>query len=364
VRQLAAVGLRPDDLAEPDGWVRAAAVARLLDRTAAESGHEDVGLMLARRRRLSTLGPLSVVLREEPDLRSALVLLVRYERSLNEAMRLDLSERHGLATVSTWLEFGEPAPVRQALELTLGALVGFVRALRRPGWQPRSVHLGHPAPAGATLHRRLLGPAVRFDEEFTGLVFSARELDSPNPLAVPSDPQLRTYTRQFLRSLPAPRETELADRIRELVQALLPVGRCTMPRVARALGTTPRTLHRYLAADGETFAGIVDATRGTLAERYLATGHHSLTEIAYLLGFSAPSAFSRWFRRRFGCSPTAWRAGTRLFPDSPHAPDAGDAGPDQWSSSTESTLPAGSVNQAMSGPPARMMPFSSVGGVS
>ncbi|MCH6164973.1 hypothetical protein MMF94_04695 [Pseudonocardia alaniniphila] len=26
-----------------------------------------------------------------------------------------------------------------------------------------------------------------------------------------------------------------------------------------------------------------------------------------LLGFTAPSAFSRWFRRPFGVSPTAWR---------------------------------------------------------
>jgi hypothetical protein len=31
---------------------------------------------------------------------------------------------------------------------------------------------------------------------------------------------------------------------------------------------------------------------------------------------------------------------------------------------TEKMLPAGSVNQAISGPPARMMPFSSVGGFS
>jgi AraC-like DNA-binding protein len=48
-----------------------------------------------------------------------------------------------------------------------------------------------------------------------------------------------------------------------------------------------------------------------LAERYLASDRQSLTDIAYLLGFAAPSAFSRWFRRRFGCSPTEWRAAAR-----------------------------------------------------
>jgi AraC-like DNA-binding protein len=34
---------------------------------------------------------------------------------------------------------------------------------------------------------------------------------------------------------------------------------------------------------------------------------YSLTDISELLGFEAPSAFSRWFRQQFGTSPTQWR---------------------------------------------------------
>ncbi|WP_433702468.1 helix-turn-helix domain-containing protein [Prescottella equi] len=33
----------------------------------------------------------------------------------------------------------------------------------------------------------------------------------------------------------------------------------------------------------------------------------SLTDLAAALGFSELSAFSHWFRGRFGKSPTAWR---------------------------------------------------------
>src|SRR5215211_5936828 len=72
-------------LAVPDKWVPAAAVSRVLERSADESGLEDFGLRLAGLRRLATLGPLSVVLSQEPDLRSALTLLCRYEHSYNEA---------------------------------------------------------------------------------------------------------------------------------------------------------------------------------------------------------------------------------------------------------------------------------------
>jgi len=61
-RLLAEVGLDVADLAVPDKWVPATAVASLLERSARQSGLEDFGLRLAGLRRLSTLGPLSVVL--------------------------------------------------------------------------------------------------------------------------------------------------------------------------------------------------------------------------------------------------------------------------------------------------------------
>jgi methylphosphotriester-DNA--protein-cysteine methyltransferase len=52
-----------------------------------------------------------------------------------------------------------------------------------------------------------------------------------------------------------------------------------MPRVARALGVTKRTLHRPLAARQESFAAIVDDARAGLAERYLATDHYTISDV-------------------------------------------------------------------------------------
>jgi AraC-like DNA-binding protein len=74
---------------------------------------------------------------------------------------------------------------------------------------------------------------------------------------------------------------------------------------------TQRTLHRKLATEGQSFSGIVHTTREALAERYLAADRYSQTDVSELLGFTAPSAFSRWFRQSFGVSPTQWRAAAR-----------------------------------------------------
>jgi len=313
-RLLERVGLDAADLAVPDRWVPAAAVARLLELSAAESGREDFGLQLAQARRLSTVGAVSVVLRQEPDLRSALRLLARYEHSYNQALRCTLTEADGAATMAMWLEFGEPVPARQALELAVAALLGLVRRLRYPQWQPRAVCFTHPPPADLTVHRDLLGPVLRFDHEFTGLVLT--DLDSPNALADPDDPLLRIYSQRILRSLPPPPTPDLVNRVRELAQVLLPLRRCTMPQVARALGVSTRTLHRNLDARQQSFAAIVDDTRAALAEHYLAVDRYTISDVADLLGFAAASAFSRWFRRRFGTSPGAWRRAARQ----PHIP--------------------------------------------
>jgi AraC-like DNA-binding protein len=32
-----------------------------------------------------------------------------------------------------------------------------------------------------------------------------------------------------------------------------------------------------------------------------------LSEVAALVGFSGPAAFSRWFKQTFDCSPSEWR---------------------------------------------------------
>ncbi|MFD0531731.1 helix-turn-helix domain-containing protein [Kitasatospora arboriphila] len=54
---------------------------------------------------------------------------------------------------------------------------------------------------------------------------------------------------------------------------------------------------------------LLTAQRDAGAARRAVRGQRprSLTEIADLLGFSAPSAFSRWFREQFGCTAREWR---------------------------------------------------------
>jgi AraC-like DNA-binding protein len=92
---------------------------------------------------------------------------------------------------------------------------------------------------------------------------------------------------------------------------MLPLGRCSVDKVAQHLGVDRRTVHRHLARSGETFSSLVDEVRAELAEGYLEGRSGRLADVADLLGFSQLSAFSRWHKRHFGYSLTERRSGLK-----------------------------------------------------
>ncbi len=298
-------GLDIAGFSRQDTWIPVDSVARLLETSAARSGHDDFGVRLAELRRLSSIGPLSMVLREEATVRGALDLLRRYERSFNEALQITTAERDGLVTIRVTLDTGE-TEARQALELALGATYGLLRELLGESWRAAAVHLPHPAPADLEVHQRILGDRLSFEQEHAAVVLDSADLDRDLPEA---DPQRRMYAEEFLRGL-GPRDGTVASQARAAIEVLMPVGRCSADTVAAELGVDRRTLHRHLAAEGETFSSVLDAVRTDLAERFLRTGRHSITEVSEILGFGAPSGLSRWFRHRYGCSPSQWRTAT------------------------------------------------------
>ena len=122
------------------------------------------------------------------------------------------------------------------------------------------------------------------------MLFARRDLDAPLPGA---DPVMARHVMRYLDPMLARSHGTVSQRVRQLVYEHLSTGRCTTEEVARSIGMDRRTLHRHLGRFGETFSSIVDEVRADLALRYLEGRRRSLNEIARLLGFSAPSAFSR-----------------------------------------------------------------------
>lgn len=68
-----------------------------------------------------------------------------------------------------------------------------------------------------------------------------------------------------------------------------------------------RSLQRKLGAEDSSYEDLLNDTRRELALSYARDARYSVSEAAYLLGFSDTSSYSRAFKRWTGQSPSQFR---------------------------------------------------------
>jgi len=298
------VGLSPRCLDDPETLISTDSVRELLENSAQVTGAEDFALRMVERRSFSNLGPISLVLKEEPTPRQALETLFRYLRVLNPSLSTQVEERDGTVIIREEL-LGMPSqPLRQAVEMAVGVLFRILRELIGPQWRPLRVCFAHRPPQDLSGHRAFFGRAPDFNQEFNGLICSTSDLDVSTE---PSDPGIARFARDYLEQALSRHSHSTSETVRQLIAALLPGGRCTAQQIAHHLSVDRRTIHRHLLVEGTTFSKLLEEVRTDLVVRQLRDSDRPLSELAGLLGFSGQSAFGHWFRSSFGCSVTEWR---------------------------------------------------------
>jgi AraC-like DNA-binding protein len=299
--------ISPAALGDPDRMISRVAAAQLLEDSAAASGCQSFGLLMAESRTLSTLGALSLLVMHQGNARGVIDGLVQYQSVLSEAHAISIEDDGGVAIIRTGFTTGIGS--RQAIELLTGTVCRTISEVVSGRWHPESAHFIHAAPDDLAVHRRVFQCPIVFDSDFNGLACPSAWLDAPNPAA---ESVMARHARRYLDMLiPKPADGTITERARRSVYLMLPAGRATLEQVAENMGLNPRTLQRLLEREGRSFAVLLGDARRELALRYLSNSTHSVAAIAQMTGYSSPSSFTRWFAAEFGVAPAAWRAEER-----------------------------------------------------
>ena len=240
-------------------------------------------------------------------LASALRGIVRYSAILNEGIRLKVDCGETLRVGFGYTGVSRLSD-RHQIEAWTGAIVRVCRDISGRELQPTAVRIMHPRIAESGVLDNFFGRAVEFSADRDEVVFTAEAAKLP---IVNADHYLNRlvtgYGEDFL-SRRKSRSAGIRADVENAIGALLPHGRTQLAGVARKLGLTPRTLRRKLAAEGVTFAGILEDLRVVMAQHYLAEQDLPISRIAWLLGYTEVSAFSHAFRRWSGRTPRADRS--------------------------------------------------------
>jgi AraC-like DNA-binding protein len=164
-----------------------------------------------------------------------------------------------------------------------------------------AAHFKHADPGYSEVYERIFDAPVHFGMDENALVFDAALLDLPFKTA---DPYLRHFLTSQADDLLARLEPEVRtdNRVMQALSVLQGKGEAlTLERVAQSLAVSERKLRQLLQAEDRNFRQLLDEFRQDAAARYLRQGL-SVTQTAYLLGFSEPSALQHAFKRWFNTS--------------------------------------------------------------
>jgi AraC-like DNA-binding protein len=310
---LAEAGLDLRYLEGPNARAPLTHTERLWKLAVAATGDPAFGIKVASHIKQTTFHALSYGLSASSTLKEAFERAQRYCHVASDAIEYEFwrsgSEYHFVI---------EPAVgvADESVDALVAAYLRMCRSLIGHDYSPLRIEFRRARPARIDDFQSLLRAPLQFGAARTRLVFDRdaieRPLEGGNPeLARQHDAIALQYLSQIERD-------NIQWRVREVLTQRLAHGEPSQDDVAELLNMSARTLQRKLGECGITYREILDETRRVLALAYLCAPRHTVSDVTYLLGFSAGSSFTRAFRRWTGRSPSDWRAGAgAITADSP-----------------------------------------------
>jgi AraC-like DNA-binding protein len=317
-RLYSAAQIEPNWLDDPDRQVSGEVLKHLWREAIAQTGDRDLGLHLGEAFDLSSIGIVGYVLLSCKTYGQVLEKLSQYTHLFSGGVAIHHQIADGwvqcdcdvIGNVKNYL-LDEP---RHPIESTFAALMSATLQLTGLSLPVHAVWFQHPRPDDWTEHQRIFQAPVQFSQPVNRIVFDATYLDravrSANAklLAVFEDhaammldaqTQAQNYAQNYAQSY----SQKVMQAITYQLQGEVP----SIEAIARSLITSVRQMQRDLQAEQTSYQQLLDQTRKQLALQHLNQPDTSIHDVAFLLGFSEPSAFHRAFKRWTGETPRRYR---------------------------------------------------------
>ena len=299
-------GIAPKSIDNPTLSFDLKSYCGLFEEAARQTQNDNFGLWFGHQFIPRDLGLWGYVAVCSPTVGSAFENLIGFFDYHQQGSLMRFGQVDCLLKLEYQIQDGRVLERRQDAELSLGMFLNVFRESYGPRWAPEEVHFEHPKPMDWKEHERAFDAPVYFNQPTNALLFRPEALKGRMPSC---DLKLLAIVQTCLMALGLNQEVtqSLVDRLRHQLRVKLPEGYPSLETIAEELGQSVSAIQRALAFEGLSYKDLIESTRRELAMLYLKQVHMSLSEIAFLLGYSELSAFSRAFRRWHGVSPRDFR---------------------------------------------------------
>lgn len=298
--------LPPDSLTAPDARLPVELSMALWCAAYRRLGDPDLGLHLAESLMPGTYRVMFFLSAHSATLGDAFRRVCDYSRWAAELACLSLVPETSRCGVELALPAGLPQGAQHVhVEYVLAACYLGIQRATGIDFVPQEIELSYACATDAGERERVFRCPVRYGRPANRLWFGRDTLQRPvqaaNDILVGV---LEEHGKWLLSTLPD--EPALVTRVRQVLVERLSEGP-SLRQVARDLGVSTRAMQRALGEAGTSFSQLLRDARMESARTLLSDRALSLSDIAFLLGFSEQSAFTRAYKRWSGVPPVKTR---------------------------------------------------------
>ncbi len=296
------VGISDDIRRSPEMRLCAPKAMRLFECAAAATGDADFGLHMGESVRPATFSALGYAGMSCDTLAEALSLIPRFERLVTELGTTELRREGDWVTLAWRPALDATAASRPVQDAIVSGWLSFGRWITGIDGHLREARFAHPAPSDVEEYERIFRCPLRFAAQENALVFHRRFLDQP---LLAADQGFHAHQRARAQALlvQLDAQPDFTRRVAALIRQRLVYGAPKLNDIAEAVHVSERTLRRRLQAEGSGFQSLLDTIRHQQALLFLDDPQLTILDIALLLGYSEPTAFTHAFKSWTGASP-------------------------------------------------------------
>ena len=297
-------GINPQLLSNPNARISVQCVDKLWQQAADVIQDPCFSVKMAEFWHPSQIGALGYAWLASSSLRRAINRAVRYIHVVTEDLNLEVADTPAGLKVTVDLE-GSVFTLPQHHDLILTILMHMCRFNFGEELLATEIKLAHPEPDCSSKIIDYFRTDIEFDAEQSSL--SIARADADKALASANKQIALMHDEMLMKYLFEIKKGDIVQQVKSIILDNLPDGQVTDKLVANELNLSERSMQRRLKEHQTTFRYLLDNVREMVAKQYIENPMNRMSDIAFLLGFSEQSAFSRAFKKWTGKSPVEYR---------------------------------------------------------
>jgi AraC-like DNA-binding protein len=300
---LESVELDAADLTDADAPIPLDKGLRAFEAAAVRKANPVFGIDYAKATEIGETGPLGFALVSARTVREAMQTAARFMPLVASVDISRYDEGGSSGTIVTRFPALTGINRLQYLTWGIGAIMLRLAPALPTNWKPEAVTLSAPRPLHIAEFAKFFGPGLKFDQTQNSLSVGREFLDRPMPKSDGHLFRLMTKLATIEKQRRGISESEFEGLTRTQLLTLLQDGKTLLSDLADEVGMTPAQLRGSLAQHGLSYKALLDDVRKEAATIRLLETDLSVTEIAFSLGYTDSSIFTRACHKWFGKSP-------------------------------------------------------------